>query len=117
MNLTVTPAAEKVIRRFLRFDGLPGSGFRLKVAPGGCSGLSAEFSVEAEPQPDDAVIEVNGLKLFLPEESRLLLEGVTIDFSDTPLQSGFVFRDPKQQASSCSSTAPVLFDITELKIQ
>jgi len=117
MNLAVTPAAEKVIRRFLRFDGKPGSGFRLKVTPGGCSGLAAEFSVEAEPRPDEAVVEVNGLKLFLAAESRVLLEGVTIDFSESPLQSGFIFHDPKQQSGGCSSTAPVMLDLSELKIQ
>ena len=83
MEVTVTPSAEKFIRRLLRFDGGPGSGFRLRVTAGGCSGLAAEFSVEASPLKGDAVVEVNGMKLFLPAESRLLLDGVTIDFADT----------------------------------
>ena len=101
MDLTVTPSAEKFIRRLLRFDGGPGSGFRLHVTAGGCSGLAADFSVEASPKTGDAVVEVNGIKLFLPAESRLLLEGVTIDFAETPTQSGFVFHDPKKKACAC----------------
>lgn len=45
----------------------------------------------------------DGVKLFLPAESRLLLEGVTIDFTDTPAKTGLVFQDPK--ATTCSSHA------------
>ncbi len=113
MDLTVTPPAEKFIKRLLRFDGAPGSGFRLSVTAGGCSGLAAEFNVEAAPQKGDAVVEVNGMKLFLPAESRLLLEGVTIDFAETPTQSGFVFHDPKKTSCGCGPNgvtveAPVL---------
>jgi iron-sulfur cluster assembly protein len=101
MDLSITPAAEKFIKRLLHFDGGPGSGFRLHVRPGGCSGLAAEFSLEAAPRTGEAVVEVNGIKLFLPAESRLLLDGVTIDFAETATQSGFVFHDPKKQSCAC----------------
>lgn len=101
MNFTLTPAAEKFIRLMLHADGAPGSGFRLAVSSGGCSGLAADISVKREPESGDAVVERNGLKLFVPMESRFLLEGVTVDFADTPSQTGLVFRDPK--GPSCSS--------------
>jgi iron-sulfur cluster assembly accessory protein len=101
MDVSVTPSADKFIRRLLRFDGGPGSGLRLQVTAGGCSGLAAEFSVEAGPRAGDAVVEVDGIKLFLPAESRLLLDGVTIDFAETPMQSGFVFHDPKRKVCAC----------------
>jgi len=70
MNFEITPAAEKFIRLMLLADGAPGSGFRLVVSPGGCSGLSADISVLREPSPGDAIVERNGVKLFLPAESR-----------------------------------------------
>ena len=103
MNFTLTPAAEKFIRFMLRADGAPGSGFRLAVTPGGCSGLSADIAVSAEPRPGETVVERNGLKLFLNAESRLLLDGVTIDFADSAANTGLVFNDPKQVC--CSSQA------------
>jgi iron-sulfur cluster assembly accessory protein len=96
MNFTITPAAQKFMRMMLRVDGAAGSGFRLAVSPGGCSGLNADISVLTQPQAGDAVVERDGIKLFLPAESRLLLDGVTIDFADTPTQTGLVFHDPKQ---------------------
>lgn len=103
MSFTVTPAAEKFIRRLLMFDGGPGSALRLAVSPGGCSGLAAEFDVESAPREGDKLVEVGGLRFFLPAESRLLLEGVTIDFTETPTESGFVFLDPKATSCGCST--------------
>jgi iron-sulfur cluster assembly accessory protein len=82
-KVTVTPAAEKFMRRMVRFSATPAGGFRLTVAPGGCSGYTSEFTVEPAPQGGDSELAVNGLRVFLPAESRLLLDGVTVDF-DTP---------------------------------
>jgi iron-sulfur cluster assembly accessory protein len=109
MNISLTPAAHKFIRRLVMFDGAPGSGLRLLVTPGGCSGLSAEFSVQAAPAGNEAVFTQDGVKLFLPAESRLLLDGITIDFVDSPAKTGFVFIDPKKDACACSSSQSTAF--------
>ncbi len=104
MNLTITPAAEKFIKRVLRFSGGPEYGFRMSVTSGGCSGLSAEFSAEAAPKAGEAAIEIDGIRFFFAAESRLLLEGVTMDFVDSPTQTGFVFFDPKNSCGCSSKT-------------
>lgn len=104
-NMTVTAAAERFMKRMVRFSGLPESaGFRLTVSPGGCSGYSSEFTVEAQPQAGDEAMDVNGLNLFLPAQSRLMLQGVTVDFADTPTQSGLTFFNPHAGACGCSSS-------------
>ncbi len=102
-HVTVTPAAEKFMRRMVRFSEHPAGGFRLSVSPGGCSGYSSSFTVEGALKEGDAELSVNGLRLFLPAESRLLLDGVTVDFADTPLQSGLTFVNPNQAACGCST--------------
>jgi iron-sulfur cluster assembly accessory protein len=105
-NVILTPAAAKFMTRMVRFSGEPdGAGFRLQVSAGGCSGFNSEFTVEAAPQAGDAVVDVDGVRMFLPAESRLLLEGVTIDFADTPTKSGLTFINPNQAACACSSSA------------
>jgi iron-sulfur cluster assembly accessory protein len=104
MDITITAGAEKFIRRMVRMGGSAEGGFRLVVTAGGCSGLASEFSVEAAPLAGDAVFEQRGMRLFLPAESRLLLAGVTIDFADTPTQTGLVFHDPKTAGASCGSS-------------
>ena len=48
------------------------------------------------------MIEHGDLRLFLPADSRLLLEGVAIDFVETPTSSGFIFHDPKPSSCRCS---------------
>jgi iron-sulfur cluster assembly accessory protein len=103
-NVTVTPAAEKFMRRMVRFSEHPAGGFRLSVSPGGCSGFASEFSVEGAPRGGDAELAVNGLRVFLPAESRLLLDGVTVDFADTPTQSGLTFVNPNAAACGCSTS-------------
>ncbi|MGE4483148.1 HesB/IscA family protein [Acidocella sp.] len=94
MNLTITPKAQKFIRFMLMADGGPGAGFRLAVSPGGCSGLNSDISVQASPAEGEVEMEVAGLKLFLNAESRILLDGVTIDFTDGAAKTGLVFITP-----------------------
>ena len=42
MDITITPAAQKFMRRMVRFGGDGATGFRLLVSPGGCSGLARQ---------------------------------------------------------------------------
>lgn len=117
MEFTLTPSAQKFFRRLVMFDGKPGSGLRLTVSPGGCSGLASEFSIEAAPREGEQVHDCGGIRFFLPAESRLLLDGVTVDFVDAPLQSGLVFHDPKAKACGCASetaAAPAAAELVQL---
>jgi iron-sulfur cluster assembly protein len=116
MDVHITAAAEKFIRRMLRMGGSADAGFRLVVTAGGCSGLAGDFSVESAPRPGDAVFDHGGMKFFLPAQSRLLLAGVTIDFADTPMQTGLVLHDPKAAATSCGTGAGALPGVASIAI-
>ena len=112
MNITFTASAHKFIARMLRFSPTPTGGFRLIVKTGGCSGLASEFSVEAEPQAGDQILSQDGLRLFLPVESRLFLDGATVDFAETLTESGFVIHQPNHASSCCSTpSAPELVSL------
>lgn len=121
-NVTVAPAAEKFIRRMVRFSEHPTGGFRLTVTPGGCSGYSSEFTVEAAPRSGDAELAIGGVRVFLPAESRLVLDGLTMDFEDTPTRSGLTFFNPHAAPCACSSSgdaaakpAMATFSLSSLK--
>lgn len=104
-NMTVTPGALKFISRMVRFSEHPAGGFRLTVTPGGCSGYSAEFTVEASPREGDADLRLeNGTRLFLPAESRLMLDGLTVDFTETATSAGLTFFNPNAAPCACSSS-------------
>lgn len=106
MNITITPKAESFMRRMIRFNGGgANAGFRLVVTPGGCSGFNSSFTVETAPLPGDATLDHNGMKVFLPAESRIMLEGVIVDFADTAMSTGLSFINPNAQACACGSSS------------
>ncbi|MBI4714883.1 MAG: iron-sulfur cluster assembly accessory protein [Nitrospirae bacterium] len=76
------------------------AGLRLSVKPGGCAGLTYDFSVETEPKPGDETIEGPDYRLYVPADCLPYLEGMTIDFSDTLMQSGLTFTNPNA-AGTC----------------
>jgi iron-sulfur cluster assembly accessory protein len=102
MKLTLTRSAARFLRILIAADGVPGSGVRLSVSPGGCSGLASEIDVVNGPAANEATSFVDGIPLFLTAQSRILLHDVTIDFVDSISSQGLVFHDPKQLACSTS---------------
>jgi iron-sulfur cluster assembly accessory protein len=110
--LNVTASAQSFMRRMIRFGGLgPNAGFRLVVSPGGCAGLSTDFSIEQEPRDGDASLSLDGLPLFIPEATFDLLSSVTIDFADSPTQAGLTLFDPKPATCSSESAKPELVQL------
>ncbi len=106
MAFELTASAERFMRRMLRFSATPTSAFRLRVKPGGCSELSAEFDIE-EPASDSAeLLLVSGMRMLVDFHSQGLLAGATVDFSESLAQSGFIFKLPGKQQACCSSSAP-----------
>lgn len=103
MCMTVMPKAEAFMRRMIRMGGGTG-GFRLAVSPGGCSGLSAEFSIEAAPQAGERIVQLESVRMFVPEASMALLEGYQVDFADSPLETGFKFTNPRGGACACGAS-------------
>ena len=117
-NVTLTPAAAKFINRIVRFSGLgTGAGLRLAVTPGGCSGYSSEFSAQAALADGEQLLDVGGVRLFLGAESRLMLNGLTVDFVETATSSGLSFIDPNKEACACSSAeAAPKVGVTKIEI-
>ena len=101
MAITITGAAEKFMQRMVRFSGLVNAGFRLTVTTGGCTGFASQFTLETAPKTGDTTLQQNGLSVFLPAETCLLLEGGTIDCNDS---SGLVFINPNAGNCGCASS-------------
>jgi Fe-S cluster assembly iron-binding protein IscA len=51
----------------------------------------------------DKVVVKDGLRMFLPAESRLFLQGATVDFADTAMSTGFVIQSPMAPSGPCST--------------
>ncbi|MGA2890603.1 MAG: hypothetical protein ABSE51_21420 [Terracidiphilus sp.] len=108
ISTELTPAAEKFIRRMMRCGTGSFSGFRLKVRPGGCSGLAVEFDLAAEPEINEIVWTHSALRIFLDSASCLLLNGATVDFIDSRSLTGFVITTPGGTAHACAPVSTLV---------
>lgn len=92
--IEVTERAQREIREiFEREEPAVGTGLRLGVMGGGCSGLSYEMEFD-EQRASDNVLEFDGFRVLLDPKSSIYLKGVTLDYEDGLKGKGFVFRNP-----------------------
>jgi iron-sulfur cluster assembly protein len=102
--VTVTPKAVGKIREAFQREGVNG-GLRLGVLGGGCSGLSYQFKFDVKPRPTDQVLNFEDVKVFIDPKSLVFLDGMTLDWKDSLMQSGFVFENPHAKKSCGCGTS------------
>jgi iron-sulfur cluster assembly protein len=108
MAIEISEKAAVRIRALSAEKGTPAGGLRLGVKGGGCSGLSYFIDWSSEPARLDRVIERDGARVFVDPKSAVFLEGTTIDWQQTLMQSGFVFRNPNvKTACGCGESFTV----------
>ena len=75
---------------------------RLRVAGGGCSGMSYELFSEASDQVQDidTVINYVDFKVVIDQKSLIYLKGMELDYDGGLQGKGFVFRNPNA-TSTC----------------
>ena len=102
--IEVTPKAVEKIRAAFAKEGVEGA-LRLGVLGGGCSGLSYQFKFDTRQRPTDNVFEFDGVKIVVDPKSLLYLKGMTLDWKDSLIQSGFVFENPNAKKSCGCGTS------------
>jgi iron-sulfur cluster assembly protein len=100
----VTPKAVQKIREAFAREGVQG-GLRLGVLGGGCSGLSYQFKFDPKPRPTDYVFQFEDVQVFVDRKSILFLDGMTLDWKDSLIHSGFVFENPHATKSCGCGTS------------
>jgi iron-sulfur cluster assembly protein len=103
--ITVTPKAVQKIREAFAREGVEGGGLRLGVLGGGCSGLSYQFKYDAKQRPTDKVYEFDGIQVFVDPKSMVFLEGMTLDYKESLMYSGFAFENPHATKSCGCGTS------------
>ncbi len=84
-----------------RSPGVDAEGLRIMVQAGGCAGFKYMMGLESKARDGDAVVEQDGVKLFIDFDSQPHLSGMTVDFVTGLESSGFVFDNPNA-GSKCS---------------
>jgi iron-sulfur cluster assembly protein len=99
--IEISEQAAVRIRTMIGEKATPAGGLRLGVRGGGCSGLNYHVDWAAGPARLDQVIERDGARVFVDPKSAVFLAGTVVDWQQTLMQSGFVFRNPNVK-TSCS---------------
>ena len=100
----LTPKAVQKIREAFAREGVQG-GLRLGVLGGGCSGLSYQFKFDTKARPTDHVFQFEDVQVFVDRKSILFLDGMTLDWKDSLIHSGFVFENPHATKSCGCGTS------------
>jgi iron-sulfur cluster assembly protein len=104
MSIEVTPKAVSKIRESFAKQGVSG-GLRLGVLGGGCSGLSYQFKFAPKPRPNDNIFEFEDVKIFVDPKSMVFLDGMTLDYKESLIYSGFQFDNPHAKKSCGCGTS------------
>ena len=102
--VTVTPKAVEKIREAFRKENVQG-GLRLGVLGGGCSGLSYQFKFDAKPRATDKVLNYDDVNVYIDPKSMVYLDGMTLDWKDSLIHSGFEFENPNATKSCGCGTS------------
>jgi iron-sulfur cluster assembly accessory protein len=104
--VVLTPRAAEAVKVVRAKEGRPDSHpLRVAVVGGGCSGFSYQLSFDEQPQPGDAVLEYEGVRVLVDPTSAQYLQGTEIDFVSSLTGGGFKFSNPKaSHTCGCGSS-------------
>lgn len=91
-EIKVMPAAhEKLVELLNSEDEV--NGVRIFVTGGGCSGMTYGMTFSEAAEEHDAVLQQDGLTLYIDPVALSYLSGVEIDFVQQGMGASFVFRN------------------------
>ena len=94
MAIVLTAAAAERVRTHLHKRG-SGLGLRLGIKKTGCSGFAYVVNYADAIGPNDAVFDIEGIKVIVDSTSLPLIDGTIVDFAKQGLNEAFKFRNPK----------------------
>jgi iron-sulfur cluster assembly accessory protein len=102
----LTDKAAAMVKETIERENLQGSGLRVAVVGGGCSGFQYSLDLEKEQRAGDMVFEVKGVRCFIDPMSSMYLMGVEVDYVEGQFgQSGFSFKNPNaKHTCGCGSS-------------
>ncbi len=103
--VSLTDAAIGKLSELTKEEANPAIGLRVYVYSGGCSGFRYGMMLEDAPTPEDRVLDVSGIKVYVDGQSVDLLKGAQIDYVDTLMGAGFTVNNPNAVAAcGCGSS-------------
>ena len=98
--LGLTDSAVKEFKKLISDSKANGSGIRVFTSGGGCCGPSYGLDIAEKAEEGDAIIEKDGLKVFVEIKASAGLESATIDYITDGTRKGFTILG-LQQSGCC----------------
>ena len=103
--LDVTDLAAEKAKGLLEEKGFAEGALRVFVVGGGCSGYQYGMALANEVEDGDEVIEKDGVRFLVDQESVPLLAGSRVDYIDDVMKQGFSINNPNAtQSCACGSS-------------
>lgn len=100
--LVITEAARNRVKDLINEE--TGPTLRVFVQGGGCSGFQYGLAFD-EKRDGDETIDMEDFSILVDKWSRAYLDGVTVDYVDGVMESGFKFENPNASGScGCGSS-------------
>jgi len=104
-TITVTDKAAEKARDLLAQRGAEEGALRVFVVGGGCSGYQYGMAIANEAEDGDLVIEENGVRILVDQDSARLLSGAEVDYVEDLMKAGFTIFNPNAVKScACGSS-------------
>jgi len=103
MNMIITEQAKKEL---LKVGIGPAQFLRIDIVSGGCSGMTYSAGIDSEfKESDEVMFQDEEIRIVADAGSAMFLDGLTIDYSDDLIKSGFRFLTPgKVKSCGCGSS-------------
>lgn len=108
-SVRLSPTAVERVRAMLAREQRPETaGLRVAVVGGGCSGFQYSLDFDDVPGADDAILEFDGVRVFVDAVSAGYLQGTVVDWVDGLHGAGFKFVNPNaDRTCGCGSSFSV----------
>ena len=93
MTITITAPANQRMRQFLA-QTPAAAGVRFGVKRTGCSGFAYVVELAAAVEPEDQLVDIDGIPVVVDSKSLALVDGTVIDFQRQGINASFVFHNP-----------------------
>ena len=96
--IVTNKAAEKLME-VLKENNKEGSGLRVEIVPGGCSGFQYGLELDDNTTDLDLIFEDKGVKIIVSKDNLQFLKGAKLDYVDSLQGGGFKISNTNAHSS------------------
>ena len=98
-ELIITNKAAEKLKDVLKENNKEGSGLRVEIIPGGCSGFQYGLELDDNTTDMDLIFEEKGVKIIVSKENMQFLKGAKLDYVDSLQGGGFKISNSNAHSS------------------